>query len=84
MEDASRCTETSQKLEMYSGYRDKFPRAQAPQRLPLDISKGDEFRALADKKVEVVSSLVRESRAVRTVLGFCGTGLLTFLLTFIS
>ncbi len=49
MEVASGCKESGQKLEMYASYREKFPRAHAPQRLPLDIAEGAEFRSLADR-----------------------------------
>lgn len=50
MEDASQITEKSEedRLEMYAKYREQFPRAQAPQRLPLNIATGEKFLSLLE------------------------------------
>ncbi len=55
MEEAARREGASDKLEMYAGYREKYPRAQAPQRIPLDIAEGEcgnesNFPSLVAKK----------------------------------
>jgi len=35
-------------LALYDVYKDKFPKAQSPQRLALDVAQGDTFKALLD------------------------------------
>lgn len=40
LETASGCETTEQKLDMYARMREQFPKAQAPQRLPLNFAKG--------------------------------------------
>ncbi len=44
MEKATKCENSDQKLAMYADYRNKFPKAQAPQRLQLDIAQGKKGR----------------------------------------
>ncbi len=44
MEEALRLSEPKQRLDMYAGYREKYPRAQAPQRIPLAIAEGLSFQ----------------------------------------
>ena len=42
--EVARKAETEQdKLKIYDEYREKFPRAQAPKRLPLNLATGEEF-----------------------------------------
>ena len=46
--DAIQAKTVDQKLALYDEYKKKFPKAQTPQRLPLDVAQGDAFRALLD------------------------------------
>ena len=43
------CTNSVEKqLALYDEYKAKFPKAQSPQRLQLDVAQGDTFKSLLD------------------------------------
>lgn len=44
--EASEAKTAEEKLSLFEKYREKFPRAAAPKRLPLNIATGDAFREL--------------------------------------
>ena len=41
MEKASGCDTEEKRINMYDGYREKYPKATAPQRLPLETATGE-------------------------------------------
>ncbi|CAB3378713.1 Hypothetical predicted protein [Cloeon dipterum] len=49
LQEALRLTDPEEKLKLFEEYRERFPRAQAPQRLPLALATGDTFKTLVDK-----------------------------------
>jgi len=49
LQDALRLENPDDKLKLFEEYREKFPRAQAPQRLPLALASGEQFKVLVDK-----------------------------------
>ncbi|XP_059484452.1 N-alpha-acetyltransferase 15, NatA auxiliary subunit [Neocloeon triangulifer] len=49
LQDALQLTNPDDKLKLFEEYREKFPRAQAPQRLPLALASGEQFKILVDR-----------------------------------
>ena len=49
LEVATNSTTIEAKLALYAEMSEKYPKAQSPQRLSLDIAENDTFRAMTDK-----------------------------------
>jgi N-alpha-acetyltransferase 15/16, NatA auxiliary subunit len=49
VQEALRLEKTDDKLRLFAEYREKFPRAQAPQRLPLALASDEQFHMLVDQ-----------------------------------
>jgi len=49
LEVAKGATTIEEKLEIYAEMSEKYPKAQAPQRLALEIAQGDVFKSMLDK-----------------------------------
>ncbi|KAG8236210.1 hypothetical protein J437_LFUL016214 [Ladona fulva] len=49
LQDALQLQSVEERLKLFESYQEKFPRAQAPRRLPLNYATGKQFKLMVDK-----------------------------------